>query len=158
YINNSEPRVLQLFINGQLVDERDVPSYGSAGAGNASAINSAGDFFPSTDCTPSFLFTQTVLDASSSEEVPTEELIFKREHDLMLFPNPSFGKLSLAHMGAEKGKVHVSLSDIQGQQLILREIEPQEQLDLDLSTFSRGVYLLMVQVQGRRYVRRVVLQ
>lgn len=158
YINNSEPRVLQLFINGQLVDERDVPSYGSAGAGNASAINSAGDFFPSTDCTPSFLFTQTVLDANSSEEVPAEELIFKGEHDLMLFPNPSFGRLSLAYMGAEKGKVHVSLSDIQGQQLILREIEPQEQLDLDLSTFSRGVYLLMVQVQGRRYVRRVVLQ
>ncbi|MEL6194345.1 MAG: T9SS type A sorting domain-containing protein [Bacteroidota bacterium] len=156
YVNNNERRLLQLFVDGQLVDELAIGTYGSAGSGNASAVDSGGDFFASTDCTPSFLFSETILDASSFVENDPNQPQILSEETLVVFPNPATSLLSVRYQG-EEGNIFIRVSDLSGRTILSRQSTSASNV-LDVSSLSSGIYLLDVQVEGERIYKRIFIQ
>ncbi len=60
-----------------------------------------------------------------------------------LFPNPTAGKCSLDFSGKWNGKINLTVTSVMGQILIERkDLQFVERLELDLSPFANGMYLL----------------
>lgn len=66
-----------------------------------------------------------------------------RNIEASLFPNPTNGKCYLDFSGKWNGKINLTLTSLMGQILIERkDLQFVERLELDLSPFANGMYLL----------------
>lgn len=80
---------------------------------------------------------------------------------MTVFPNPTEGMVSLGIDALSEGKARIVITDAAGREMLSGSVAVDRyvnQATIDLSTFSPGVYLITVDVDGRRSVARVVRQ
>ena len=74
---------------------------------------------------------------------------------IKIFPNPVADILSIQFLEKWETKT-VKLFHINGQKIIEKEIDQSDQLDLDVSKFSAGMYVLKIQIDDKIVVENVV--
>lgn len=77
--------------------------------------------------------------------------------NLDAYPSPTSGTITIANPVIGK-KADCSIFDIQGRMIFSREISFADKLNLDLSNFENGLYVLKVTSDGKIYEARIVKQ
>jgi len=80
-----------------------------------------------------------------------------REMEFQLGPVPTEGRLFLRLAPPLPPTLHLTLLDGRGQ-VVWRRRTPEPSLEIDLTSFPSGVYFLLLEWEGGRYVRKVLLQ
>lgn len=75
-----------------------------------------------------------------------EELYKERIH---VFPNPSSGNFLLTISGEQNKEVFISIFDFLGRQIFEKRAEEKNEVQIDLSNFPGGIYVLKV-VEGKK--------
>ena len=81
-------------------------------------------------------------------------------NSLEVFPNPSKGIFNMVVSNQEAGIASVAVSDLNGRKLFTKQYPvnlTSNKFDIDLSDFSRGIYLLNVQINGSTLSKKLVL-
>ena len=81
---------------------------------------------------------------------PEEEFMDLNKVEFQVFPNPAQDIVVIA--GSEDGIL--SVFDINGKQVLQRQVEPG--LELDISDLKKGIYLFQIQSSGQMTVQRVI--
>ncbi|HEY3370491.1 MAG TPA: T9SS type A sorting domain-containing protein [Prolixibacteraceae bacterium] len=79
---------------------------------------------------------------------------------LEVYPNPSTGRFKLIVSNPDAGMAEVIVSDLNGKRLFARQYPvtlDSNQLDIDLSGYVRGIYLLNVRMNGLNLSKKLVL-
>ncbi|HMX40773.1 MAG TPA: T9SS type A sorting domain-containing protein, partial [Saprospiraceae bacterium] len=79
---------------------------------------------------------------------------------VLLFPNPTDGHLSLSLVLPETRSVAVEISDLLGRVLLSSPAQPMQErhLEYDLSAYPAGPYLLRLRVGDEVFTRKVIVQ
>ena len=80
---------------------------------------------------------------------------------LIVFPNPSVGKVSVAFNSVIRSKGMLVVNDFTGREIFTEAIEinsGENKTDIDLSENSKGLYLLHLQCEGINEIRRITLE
>lgn len=96
----------------------------------------------------------TVIDNSGVEELFTEG-------SLNVFPNPANDKINMAFNLKETSNIEIVLSDISGKQMISQSQianQGENQISLDVSNFSNGIYVLNIKTDKGNLNYKVVLK
>jgi len=104
-------------------------------------------------CTSYTSFTVNVSACTGINEVDAQVLVG-------LFPNPTTGLLNFSVEGLDGKNVSTTVYSIHGQRLLVKEFEQvssSQTLELDLSVFAEGTYLVQVQSGNHSSVHRVVI-
>ncbi|NHM06906.1 T9SS type A sorting domain-containing protein [Flavobacterium sp. CYK-4] len=126
-LSASGESVILSYANGTIIETVDFGAQ-TANMGYARVPNGTGSFVIQS---PTFNVNNELLSVSSAE--------FKK--NLSVFPNPTNGSLNLQNKyPIEK----LELYNLQGQLLFTNEYSGQNQIALDLSSYSKGVYMLVV--------------
>jgi len=76
--------------------------------------------------------------------------------NIEIYPNPAHDELSIKINNMESGLVSVSIFDSHGQKIIDKTFS--NKIDLNVSTFSGGVYYLKLQTGEFNEVRKIVIK
>jgi hypothetical protein len=135
-------------------------------------MNAGGDMI-GTEMNPENLFpgdyTCVITDANGCQQtlgpitvastVNTRELF--TSDDLQLFPNPAIDKTQLI-LPADfpTGSVQLQTLDMQGKLIRIQDqlVQPGGQLEIDLSGFEKGVYLIRLVSKNGSWTKRIVVQ
>jgi len=83
------------------------------------------------------------------------------ENDLIVYPNPAIDKINIELMVAAEEIVTISIADITGKQMALQNIKSirgNNSLQLDVSNFAKGIYILNVKSDNLNKQVKVTLQ
>lgn len=105
-------------------------------------------------CTVAAIRTVTVTD--SSPVLSTSGAL--SPSTFRAFPNPADGRLHLAYQGSSTQQVRVSVIDLLGRQAIVQahSVSPGQTIWLDIHALPAGTYILSVEMDGSRWVERIV--
>jgi len=81
-------------------------------------------------------------------------------NSLEVYPNPSTGIFNLIISNPYTGTADVNVYDMQGQKLFTQQNSvniSSNKFTIDLSGFSKGVYLLNVTINGSRLSKKLIL-
>lgn len=81
--------------------------------------------------------------------------------DVSIYPNPTNGLVYVSFNGMAAGKVNLEVYNLQGQvmyQETLSDLGSNATRQLDMSSYSEGVYLIKLESAGQTFIGRVVLQ
>jgi hypothetical protein len=76
---------------------------------------------------------------------------------MKIYPNPSNGVFNFKLNHVLKSDINISISDIQGKVIANKFIDGKnlsEEL-IDLSEFSKGIYILKVQLESQFYLQKL---
>ena len=115
----------------------------------ASSGNNAGNY---DSWTIGEVFVETLIDGnfllSEGYHQPQVSLTgTAKNHDLQvtLFPNPTRDKCFLEFSGTEQGAVNLTLTSLMGKVMLRKNDQSSlERIELDLSSFADGMYLLSI--------------
>lgn len=132
----------QWFKNGSTIINETGPSLRVPWSGNYSVTATLGDC---TQSSVSQYFTALGINqALIAAQISTH-------------PNPTTGRLHI-NWGQDLSEVQISVLNIQGKQVFNQTVENVASLNIDLSPFSEGIYLVQITTQQGSVVRRVVKQ
>ncbi len=97
----------------------------------------------------------------SDNEIVTNTKEFKNKSGLVLYPNPTQGVFTINYSAAEKGKLKLSITDSNGGVIYTETIyqfNGEFKKEIDLSNKAKGVYFIEVVTDGKKEVRRVVVE
>jgi hypothetical protein len=84
------------------------------------------------------------------------EIIYDRQSNINIYPNPATGTVNVKINEAFNGKGFVSLYDIRGR-LLFEKKTNNMQTQLDVSGYKKGLYILNVELQGKTYVNKLMV-
>jgi glutamine amidotransferase-like uncharacterized protein len=73
-------------------------------------------------------------------------------------PNPTSGTLTLLKKNKEQQTYHLSIKDIQGKEIISKDIQFEDSYSLQLNDMDNGIYYLMLQNNKEQILQKIVLQ
>jgi PKD repeat protein len=79
------------------------------------------------------------------------------DHLISVFPNPTSDVLNISYK-QWNGPVSVSLTDIQGRNVYRQVFSKEQNIQIDLSQYSKGVYSLNVEINQEQATWNIVLQ
>ncbi|MEN7550813.1 M43 family zinc metalloprotease [Rapidithrix thailandica] len=86
----------------------------------------------------------------------------KASLQLLIYPNPSKGHISLNLEGLQNDdKILITILNTQGKQFLQKTLDTNEtrkQLELDLSNYPKGMYLLKSEVQGQMTTKKFLIE
>ncbi|NLX27415.1 MAG: T9SS type A sorting domain-containing protein [Bacteroidales bacterium] len=91
------------------------------------------------------------------EEVVTATIDLAVEMGFKLYPNPTRGRVNIEMTGTGIRDTEVSVYTIQGTQLFRKLYKAGEQINVDLSPYVSGVYMVRTQSEGVTFLRKVIL-
>jgi len=116
---------------------------------------------------PSFLLSVRTSDGDGIEPIDTLQTLFDEVHDCFyvglnqseyfesnfnVFPNPASDKITIENIGSEI--YQLELIDIRGNIITKRRLE--DELEIDISVISTGVYILRISNESQSYTTRVI--
>jgi hypothetical protein len=109
------------------------------------------------------VFVIDMTDCTNSDTIIVDMATGLFDNDLgekiNLYPNPTTGEFQLDIQLAAEKEVSVSVFNMTGQPVFTKNETPimEEKLNIDLTDFSNGVYLVKVQVGEEIWMQRVIL-
>jgi|LSQX01.2.fsa_nt_gb hypothetical protein len=79
------------------------------------------------------------------------------EHSFKVFPNPTFGLVNIEAEPSSNSSFSIQLFDLNGR-LLISERNIRINKHLDLRDFNRGTYLLILQVEGKNSIYKIIKQ
>lgn len=76
--------------------------------------------------------------------------------ELLVYPNPTNGLLTIA-LPATLDKGQLEISDISGRKIVSRKFEGNQKLELDLSGYKNGIYILSLTMGNQIFVEKIIL-
>ncbi|MDX1905166.1 MAG: T9SS type A sorting domain-containing protein, partial [Thermonemataceae bacterium] len=73
-----------------------------------------------------------------------------------IFPNPTEDKLQINLPQELKGKQQIHLKDVLGRIVLVKNMDNQEKIALDITFLPKGLYILEVQNSSHKAIRKVV--
>ena len=89
-------------------------------------------------------FGQPLPHLAKMGTVSSTETVSTIETDLLVYPNPSNGPLTI-DLGTKKGSINTFITDINGRVLQQKQFSEAQVLDFDISDLSSGIYYLSIQ-------------
>jgi len=90
------------------------------------------------------------------EEVFEEpELYSKETSGILLYPNPNTGHFTI-DVGRDKYSAIIRVMNFQGAMLYQNQFVNQRRLELNLGNQPSGIYLVVIQMDGKVLTRKVV--
>ena len=109
------------------------------------------------------LYTVTITDANGCTTQLTDILVSSfvgisayGAIDLSLYPNPSNGIFNVKLSAVPSDKVSLSVVDIAGKLVVLKEYENTQLFSLDISDKANGTYLLKITIGDKSSQLRIV--
>ena len=129
---------------------------GANGNGNGNGNGNSGVGSLTSDATAS----KIVFTPSTSNEITTQQLTDMPDPaDIKIFPNPVTNELSinLAAFIGQKGKVEIV--DLRGQtmEILPNQLLTESPLNVDVSTYPKGMYLLMLNLDGEQVLSKKII-
>jgi hypothetical protein len=100
--------------------------------------------------------TDTDVEESADAEFLTDLTITEDDDFIRTYPNPTNGKLVVDFMGHPYLNAEVCLINFKGQQIQEVSIRDQNTIDLDLSYYPNGIYLVVIKTTEKVITRRVI--
>ncbi|HNQ38189.1 MAG TPA: T9SS type A sorting domain-containing protein, partial [Prolixibacteraceae bacterium] len=91
------------------------------------------------------------------EEVVTATIDLAAVMGFKLYPNPTRGRVNIEMTGTGIRDTEVSIYTINGTQLFRKLYKAGEQINVDLSPYVSGVYMVRTQSEGVTFLRKVIL-
>ncbi|MTI31114.1 endonuclease [Xanthovirga aplysinae] len=91
-----------------------------------------------------------------SKEFQESSLNLQEKSELVVYPNPSFGKFKVIVGGEILSNNHWSIMDMNGK--VIRRMTVDKEATIDISELKRGIYILQVETKSVVYRRRIVLR
>lgn len=82
---------------------------------------------------------------------------FNYDTNIKVYPNPSNGLIKFT-IPSYVGKVTIAVFDLNGRRLMNKSIDFNSSADLDLSNFSKGIYLLKLKGDGIENIQKIVIE
>lgn len=155
---NSSLRSLAVSQNGGTTNETIIRNSNSAATyylrvyGYSGAFNSSQCYGLRVDASS----TSFRLDASQADEIKSDPV-----SNVLVFPNPSSGLTSFEFLSEIPGEGTVSIVDMLGKVVYNGNIEVTEginSLKLDVDNYSKGLHLIMIDVNGEKRSGRFLVQ
>ena len=107
--------------------------------------------------------TNRVIDMTKSSAVAHDPLTPQRvlldkvaEHDIKIYPNPTYGQLKVEISDIKEIKNgNILILDFNGR-IILREKIDSESIDLDISNRSAGIYFMHIEIDGKNTPWKII--
>ena len=77
------------------------------------------------------------------------------KNNIRFFPNPVETRLYIAQDASKSLRIH-SIYNAQGMEQIIKAIGNEDQIEVDFSTYTKGLYFIIVQKNDTRYVMKVL--
>lgn len=106
--------------------------------------------------------TCTVFDSIHIQHKKSTSIKYKfdRSQNIRIYPNPTDGKISI-HMVGNSGSIELCLYDLRGNRILSKEAEilnnNENTLELNLSDYRSGIYILEVVSKDLRYHQKISL-
>jgi hypothetical protein len=80
------------------------------------------------------------------------------EKEMEIYPNPSSGFITVSNGGSMPHETTVSFFSLGGQQLMRSGLQNREQIEMNVSNFPKGVYIIKIQTKTGSLVKKLVIQ
>ena len=79
---------------------------------------------------------------------------------MLIYPNPSKGELFLDLNDVENDKYTISIKDILGKQVFLKEVYVNSTLHqkIDLTSFTKGTYIINIENSNNQVVKKIIVE
>ncbi len=104
--------------------------------------------------------TAVVVDQDLTEDVSllTTGIGINRESGTQIYPNPVLDKLCIALPEAFDGQTTINLMNFTGESVLTKQIRYKNPMELDVSQFPAGIYLLSIETDVFKDMQKVVIQ
>ena len=121
------------------------------------------NFTPGTDLTGTAQVTISLTDGTESRElkfyVDVKSTLSAREvkdQSLKVYPNPATEKLWVEI--PEPGMEDLIITDIMGRSLLRKRVHTEQLVDVNLDTFSKGIYIITLSNNSKQYRTRFIVK
>ena len=80
------------------------------------------------------------------------------ESSFTIYPNPATNKITISTNRKLPGETTISIINISGQQLMQARFQNQTKFEMDVSTLSKGIYLVKIQTNTGIETKKLVIQ
>jgi uncharacterized repeat protein (TIGR03803 family) len=80
------------------------------------------------------------------------------EKNLNIYPNPSNNKITISNNGALQKETFVNIFNNQGEHVFSNTFNNQYSMDIDVSSFTNGVYLIKIETDKGFAIKKLVIQ
>jgi hypothetical protein len=80
------------------------------------------------------------------------------EQDIAVFPNPSTGNITIRFKNAHNNNVLMHVYNTMGQMVYQTNFDNSQNRDVNLTALGKGVYVCKFLVDGKQFVKRIVIQ
>jgi hypothetical protein len=101
-------------------------------------------------------FGGTILKTSNGGVVSVEEAA-SRESIYGIYPNPAINKITISGNNCFTGETMIKVFNINGECLILKKFQNQNNIELDVGMLPKGIYLVTIQTRMGIETQKLVL-
>jgi hypothetical protein len=102
-------------------------------------------------------FGQPLPHLAKMGTVSSTETVSTIETDLLVYPNPSIGPLTI-DLGAKKGSINTIITDINGRVMQQKQFSEAQVLDFDISDLSSGIYYLSIKSETENPITQKIIR
>jgi hypothetical protein len=98
---------------------------------------------------------QTSSTARKINPTQKSEVVYANEHAIAVFPNPTYGNLSIAYSLVEFKSITLEIFDAQGKMMGIYNLSPEEKtLNIDNLNLENGVYFYTIKGDGKNLMSK----
>ena len=80
------------------------------------------------------------------------------DNTFIIYPNPAKDKITIINNGNLSVKTQISIFNVTGQQVLSEIYNNQNQIEINVNSFSEGIYLLKIQTNDGMVIKKLVIQ
>lgn len=79
-------------------------------------------------------------------------------NNLCIYPNPANEKITITNIDNPSKEAIISIFNITGQQIMSEKFQIQDKIELDVSKFAKGIYILKIQIGSKIENKKLIVQ
>ncbi len=91
-------------------------------------------------------------------EATVTEIVENEINTFLMYPNPTSQVVTIRPNEPLKGETQLAVLDIQGRQLMLRSVQDNEKIVLDVSDFPKGTYVIRLTTSNGSMTKKLIVQ
>ncbi|MBI9034206.1 MAG: T9SS type A sorting domain-containing protein [Bacteroidales bacterium] len=96
--------------------------------------------------------------ANKDIQVKPDQVISFEEAGIHLYPNPNSGRFNISIPENLSMQIMLEIFDTKGKRIYSREIKDEQQIEIDLSTQSNGIYIMKINTRENVYISRIMIK